>query len=63
MQVQNAGFSVKRYDGWFKVRLLISFTVNGFNTPHLSDMKMNFYIGDDGFIYEGRGINFIGGYW
>ena len=29
----------------------------------LSDLKINFYIGDDGFIYEGRGINFIAAHW
>jgi len=29
----------------------------------LSDMEFNFYIGDDGFIYEGRGINLIAGHW
>ena len=64
MQVQNARFSVRGYDVWgLQVSLLISFTVNVFNTHHLSDMKINFYIGDDGFIYEGRGINFIGGHW
>ena len=28
-----------------------------------SDMEYNFYIGDDGYIYEGRGINLIAAHW
>ena len=28
-----------------------------------SDMEFNFYIGDDGYIYEGRGINLIAAHW
>ena len=63
LQVQNARFSVRRFDGWFQVSVIIQFAVTDFHTFDLSDLKINFYIGDDGFIYEGRGINFIGGHW
>ena len=37
----------------------------GLNTFEIfsSDMKFNFYIGDDGNIYEGRGINLIAAHW
>ena len=33
------------------------------NNNEFSDMEFNFYVGDDGYIYEGRGINLIAAHW